>query len=82
MAGTNCIEVVYGGTPTGSPMRRLLVGFYTYCAGGGTFKADGIYSPEWMHELAINLLTKRSKPLDRKTMFKDPSVYIGTTASS
>ena len=82
MAGTNCIEVVYGGTPTGSPMRRLLVGFYTYCAGGGTFKADGIYSPEWMQELAINLLTKRSKPLDRKTMFKDPSVYIGTTASS
>jgi hypothetical protein len=71
-----CIRIVYEGTPAGSPMRRLLVDFYTYYHGASSFKVDDDYPYELLHELTINLLTKRTKPQDRNAMFKDPSVYM------
>jgi hypothetical protein len=82
MPGMECIRIVYEGTPTGSPMRQMLVDFYTYYAGGTSFKIDGVYPHDLMQELTINLLAKRGKPIDNTAMFKDPSIYLGTTTLS
>jgi hypothetical protein len=77
MPDVECIRIVYEGTPACSPMRRLLVDFYTYYAGASSFKLDGDYPHELLLELTINLLTKRTRPHDRNAMFKNPSVYTG-----
>jgi hypothetical protein len=79
--GLECIEIVYGGTPAGSPLRRILVDFYTYYARDDTLKQYVTYPNEFMQELAIDLLKKRAKPTDRAAMFKDPSVYMGMIAT-
>jgi hypothetical protein len=71
------ISVVYEGTPVGSSMRRLLVDFFTYYAGGSTFRKDEVYPHDFIQELAINLAGKRFPSLDNSPIFKDPSVYVG-----
>jgi hypothetical protein len=74
--GNGPICLIYAGTVPGSPMRKLLVDFYTYQAEANWLsESDETWPTEFTHELAIKLLDKREAPID-PTRTGDASRYM------
>ncbi|KAF2768007.1 hypothetical protein EJ03DRAFT_138188 [Teratosphaeria nubilosa] len=61
---TNCtIDIIYEGTPKGSPARKLMVDIFIACASSEWIDKDpSNANHEFLHELAIGLLDGRQKP--------------------
>jgi hypothetical protein len=74
--GCDTVQIVYAGTMPGSPMRRLLVDFYTYRADKGWLSVENETWPcEFLHEFAVRLLEGRECPEDVTTT-GDASRYM------
>ncbi|KAH3941401.1 hypothetical protein HBH53_201020 [Parastagonospora nodorum] len=70
------ISLIYAGTAPWSPMRKLLVDIYTYQANAAWLTRDEEESPsDFLRELALQLLTKRTKP-DNPLASGDVSSYM------
>jgi hypothetical protein len=73
--GRESIIIIYAGTLKGSPMRKLLVDFYTFRARSTWIDGDVHWPNDFMRDLTLSLLDKRPIPMDT-TKTCEASVYM------
>ncbi|KAI8939493.1 hypothetical protein NX059_003264 [Plenodomus lindquistii] len=65
--GTETVNIIYEGSPPGSPMRRLVVDIYTCRATkdwSQLFQLDNAWPRDFLPELVSSLIAKRTVPKD------------------